>query len=594
MGNMIVLLIILLCTGFAYLKTNLVKTVALIFFSIFAAIIAFGYFEILSGYLIKQSTENIPAILPWLPAISFLLIFALALAIFYTTLTQILKVNVKLAEKPELIGKIVGGIILGFILSGVFLVFLFLAPLPANLPYQKFNPHNPDIDSPASAIFNPEGFITGVFSNASSGSLSGNKSFSVLHPNFIDQVYLNRLSISSNISITSDDEIILPAENAAWIINEKLTDENGTAVSSRNSNVLITLRTGFKNPGIKKTFSFSVSQMRLLCKKAPGTKTFKGRSESFYPIGYITITGRIKRTKLNEQIALTRSEMTERLPIGTGKWIDFVYEIPDGFTPFALEFKLNDIKSVPGMAGPEDIPEADFFIPSKALTSVFAELEGASAKIYGVSLTASGRLLQDVALNNINTNELLTLFTADSNSAPDFEDNQFNYTKSRLTINSQSISDYSPDIEGAGLKPVAQLLMPLNEYKIIDLKCNTPAVGSPISPQDLPTLIDAYGKAHCAVGIIASGKIGDRTIYQFDYCAVTSANRADGLIIGENQNVTATCITNIWLPRVEGLESVSEFHLLYLVKGETLITNVQPANTTAKQMFSQYQAFLAK
>ena len=582
MANVIVLLIILICVGFAYLKTNLVKSFALIFFTIFAAVTAFAYFEILAQYLIKQFSENLPAILPWLPAISFFLIFALVFALLYTIFTQILKVEINLNKKTETIGKIAGGIILGFIFSGIVLTILFLAPLP-------------NLDKPAAVRLNPDGFVTGLFAHISSGSLSSKKSFGALHPDFIGQLYLNKIAISDDVPIISDDEISLPAQNAAWIIDEIPTDENGQKVEPKGGNILIALRTGLKRTGYNKDLSFTISQIRLVCNKNTGTNALKSRSKSIHPIGYITIPGRLKKTGLNEKIILKKDDLTESLTKGTGKLIDFVFEMPKDLTPFAIEFRLNNINTVPALVTSENAPATKIFIPSTECTSTFAELESTdtSAKIHGISLSAGDKLLQDLSLNNETVDNLRNLFSADSNTAPDFEGNQFDYAKLKFRIDTQRLAGSSSSMS-QGIQPVATMLLPLNEYKLLDLKCNSPAPGVQISTQDLPTLIDIAGNSHHPVGIIASGKIGNDTIFQIDYCAVTSQNRTDGLIIGENQNISKTFISDIWLPQTQGLESVSEFYLLYLIKGETLITNVQPANTQTMQTLSKFQAFLVK
>ena len=76
MGSLLVVLIILGCVAYQYLKGTLVKSFAMVIISICASVVAFGYFELSAGFLTGRK------ILPlWAYPLSFILLFALAFVI---------------------------------------------------------------------------------------------------------------------------------------------------------------------------------------------------------------------------------------------------------------------------------------------------------------------------------------------------------------------------------------------------------------------------------------------------------------------------------------------------------------------------------
>ena len=75
------------------------------------------------------------------------------------------------------------------------------------------------------------------------------------------------------------------------------------------------------------------------------------------------------------------------------------------------------------------------------------------------------------------------------------------------------------------------MLKPLDGYKLLSLKCNNPATGEAIYGEQLPVLVELAGLIHHPVGIIASAKIGEQTVYEVEYCSLTAKEIADGTTI---------------------------------------------------------------
>jgi hypothetical protein len=188
MGSLLVVLIILGCVAYQYLKGTLVKSFVMVITSICASVVAFGYFELLANFLIGRKIFVL-----WAYPLSFALLFILAFAVLQTIITQLTRRPIDLGLLPERIGRVVCGIFLGFIVSGLLLTAAAMAPISPKYPYQRFNETSPDPENPGKVLLNADGFATGWFSIVSSGSFSGKRSFATLHPAFLDQLFLNRL-----------------------------------------------------------------------------------------------------------------------------------------------------------------------------------------------------------------------------------------------------------------------------------------------------------------------------------------------------------------------------------------------------------------
>jgi hypothetical protein len=282
MANLLVVLIILGCAAYQYLKGTLVKSFAMVITTICASIVAFAYFELLANILIGRN-----ALVLWAQTLSFILLFILAFAVLQTISSQLTRRSVDLGFLPERIGRVVCGILLGLIASGLLLTALAMAPLPTKYPYQRFDAARPNAERPKKVLFNADGFATGWFNIVSSGSFSGKMSFAVLHPAFLDQVFLNRHKIKDNISlIAGSDAIEIPKQQAAWPAPEGLRDSDDKPVPLKSGYNLTIVRVGIKKAAVKTAGIFTLSQLRLVCKEKSGAKNpFAGKGRNIYPLG---------------------------------------------------------------------------------------------------------------------------------------------------------------------------------------------------------------------------------------------------------------------------------------------------------------------
>jgi hypothetical protein len=368
MVSAVVLLIIAGCAAFQYFKGTIVRAFATIVIAVFASIVAFGFFEILADVLIKRGDSGgMLSLVPWAQALSFLLLFVLTFAILQTAIVQLTRMKIDLGFWPERIGRPVLGIILGLIVSGILLTFLALAPLPGKYPYTRFEERNIRIDNPGKVFPNVDGLVTGLFSVISNGSFSGKRSFAAMHPDYLSQVFLNRLD--SDVSIVSgvSPAIEVPRDAAVWpasdALKTKVEELNSQGQLSRSPGKptesrydLMVARIGIKVSAFKtepkiNAGTFTLSQLRLICKsRGHDGDTQTGKGQNVYPIGYLKAANQIET---GSKIELIRGDIPDNV-----QNIDFLFAVPSGSVPVMVEFKLNNVVQIPANAILNDASQA--------------------------------------------------------------------------------------------------------------------------------------------------------------------------------------------------------------------------------------------
>jgi hypothetical protein len=185
-----------------------------------------------------------------------------------------------------------------------------------------------------------------MISNGSFRAISNPKSFAVLRPNFLDQLFLNRHNIADGVPIiTSSQAIEIPRKSGAWYAPEDIKDSDGKPVSSKSGQNLTIVRMGIKRSAIKDAGQFTLSQLRLVCKQKGDTETaLLGKGKNIYPVGYLKAANQLQEKKLNDQIKIGGNDFNENENV---RWIDFAFYVPNDFVPLVMEFKLNNIAEVP-------------------------------------------------------------------------------------------------------------------------------------------------------------------------------------------------------------------------------------------------------
>ena len=384
MASLVVVIIILGCAALQYFKGTFVKAFAMIIIAICASVVAFGYFEILANLIISRGNDgSMLSLVPWAQTLCFILLFVVAFGVLQTAAIFVIRHPVDLGFLPERIGRVVCGIILGFIISGLLLTALQMGPLPLSYPYQRFDPARLNPDNPGGVLFNADGFATGLFSLISNGSLSGKNSFKTLHPNYLDQLFLNRfLGDASSVSgVYPAIEVPKPGVWPASEAVKKQVDSFVSELKTRGGKVVYEpggksvaipistkeaynptiVRVGIKKKAINREAKinggvFTPSQLRLICTR----KT--GEAVNTYPLGYLKTKDELE---ISPEIKLATSDIE-----GNARYIDFVFCVPRGYEPTLVEFKLNSIAEIPtgAIVSADQAPAVEPFSSSSAST----------------------------------------------------------------------------------------------------------------------------------------------------------------------------------------------------------------------------------
>ena len=99
-------------------------------------------------------------------------------------------------------------------------------------------------------------------------------------------------------------------------------------------------------------------QLRLICKREGyGNNPLAGTAINIYPIGHLKAADQIQ---VSTEIKLDRNDFEEN---SREKFIDFVFCIPRDFVPVLLEFKQNNIVTIPStaIASLDDVPPPAVF-----------------------------------------------------------------------------------------------------------------------------------------------------------------------------------------------------------------------------------------
>jgi hypothetical protein len=361
MASLAVVIIILGCAALQYFKGTFVKAFAMIIIAIISSVVAFGYFEVLANLIISRGNDgSMLFLVPWAQTLCFILLFVVAFGVLQTAAIFLIRHPVDLGFLPEHIGRVVCGIILGFIISGLLLTALQMGPLPLSYPYQRFDPARLNPDNPGGVLLNADGFATGLFGLISNGSLSGKNSFKTLHPNYLDQLFFNRFigDVSGVSGVYPAIEVpkpgVWPASEAVKkqvdnFVSELKTRGGKVAYEPGGKSVAIPIstkeaynptivRVGIKKRAINREAKinggvFTPSQLRLICTR----KT--GEAINTYPMGYLKTKDEME---IRPEIKLTTSDIE-----GNARYIDFVFCVPSGYEPTLVEFKLNSIVEIP-------------------------------------------------------------------------------------------------------------------------------------------------------------------------------------------------------------------------------------------------------
>ncbi len=331
LAELAVILVILVTVTFIYLKGTVIKAFLLLINTFVAATVAFAYFETLGRLIIGYGL-----VVEWAFAAVLILIFALVLAILNAVGGKLVPADIYFGDFSDRVIRCLIAAFAGLAIAGVILTAVAMMPIGTKWPYERFsatvsNPTEPE----KTLILSADGFITSVSSWLSRGSMSGQKSLAVFHPDLLNEIYLNRIGCDKDNSAVAGESAI--SVETAWAAQTELvsaSDNQPIRGGSQTKAVIVKAATEGK--------TFTMSQVRLVCKGSDSADNWKGSGQVVWPVGYITRENVVDRKNLSEKVTLRQ--------------LDFVFYIPTDTVPVMLQFKQNAVASVGRLVSGDKTP----------------------------------------------------------------------------------------------------------------------------------------------------------------------------------------------------------------------------------------------
>jgi hypothetical protein len=350
LAELAVILIILATVIFVYLKSTLLKSFVMLINALVALTVALAFFETLARFVIGYGFGG-----EWALGGVFLLAFIFTFGILNVIGEQLIPADIYFGDFVDRAARTLIGVCAGFVIAGIVLTAAAMMPL-GRWPYERFNtekeikrPSRPD----KTLTLNADGFVANFASWLSKGSMSGEKSLAVFHPDFLNEIYLNRIrkDYENNLSMAGANAIKV---KEAWLAESELVSASDNLPINTTANTKeVIIRAEIENRNIKDggaltengKVTFTLAQVRLVCKAKDSADNLKGSGQTIYPAGFIKSANIVEQKGLTEEIA------------GRAKVYDFVFNVPADAAPVILEFKQNVADSVGKLLSGENIPQ---------------------------------------------------------------------------------------------------------------------------------------------------------------------------------------------------------------------------------------------
>ena len=184
----LIAIVVVLTMVFFYLKCEVLTSITTFLSAVFGIIAALGFHEILGNFILSKGYGG--SHVYWASA---LILFIVVFAALRTAAFQILNPKIEFSPIIKQITSIVCGGLCGLSIAGMLLIVLVMSPAGGSLSYSRYNlaeTINPD--RPDRLLINADGWVSGLFSWISRGSLSGKTSYALYHPDPLNQIHLNR------------------------------------------------------------------------------------------------------------------------------------------------------------------------------------------------------------------------------------------------------------------------------------------------------------------------------------------------------------------------------------------------------------------
>jgi hypothetical protein len=360
MALIMVLLVLTLTLAFFYLKCTMMQSLITLWSSVMATILTFSFYENVAALFISRGYG-----LQWAIFGSYVIVFIAGFAVLRSACEYLIAVNIDLGGTVKASAAVIFGLITGIVFSGNLLVAMGLLPLQGKVFYSRFDPSEPvALTRPRVPALSTDGFVAGLYGLISSGSMSSGKSFKVLHADYLTRIHLNKLKVQDNIlSVCSPKAIEIPSKKGQQPVRLWTSPDKRELVVVRMGILTKKIAEGGANSADGKV-EFFPAQIRLIAKDKAADSAgnpLAGSGKAFYPAGFIR-DGLLVKAELNETISLDPKESENRI-----LWLDVAFDMPQGYSPVLLDFKLNAVADLTSYHVVKSTPEVENALKGKGV-----------------------------------------------------------------------------------------------------------------------------------------------------------------------------------------------------------------------------------
>ena len=183
--------------------------------SLVAALIAFNYYEPLGNKLNGIGLASYGS-----EAISLMALFLLSLLVMRLAFDRFIKGNMKFPLLVDRVASAIFGLIAGMVIAGIVAIGFQLLPTPAKLlGFDRFpEVSDRNLNERSNLFPSADGFVSAVVGHASKHGFAGAATYSQYHPDFLAELYLNRLTLDpySRRSAAADCLKV----DTAWLVQQ--------------------------------------------------------------------------------------------------------------------------------------------------------------------------------------------------------------------------------------------------------------------------------------------------------------------------------------------------------------------------------------
>ena len=189
LASLFACILIVLLTYYQVFKQGLFSSLINAIVAIIAALVAFNYFEPLSAVLIKVKLASYGP-----QAIAFFLLFTLSMLIMRELTDRLIRGNMNFSLLFERVGGAVFGFVASMVVVGTVVLGFQLLPIGSEfLMFDRYGSDRERFEEGSGMFPYADSFVLSIVNHVSANSFSGPRRFNQDHPDFLRELYADRL-----------------------------------------------------------------------------------------------------------------------------------------------------------------------------------------------------------------------------------------------------------------------------------------------------------------------------------------------------------------------------------------------------------------